>query len=423
MAKKKAAAKKTSRLGLLEAAKTAHQFDIGAGGCVINDPLMGNVRGIALPSLWIMELLGCTHLRDSCSILIDGEPGSSKSSLALEMLNWGRPYAATGMCIDAENKAAVDIAAGTLDDVHLWHPTHRIDFLTCGSIEDVQKQSAVNVARCAKANEGVERDYQIPFFNIIDPLSGLSSKEVIGHVDKQGGFTDRGHGGRDEALLWSKFLKIHNGAIINLPFISILVNHIKIRQEQRGIKQIERKVNPGGVGQNYAVTIGLRCSATAKQQLSTHIHGDMYQDIWISCEKNSRGPTGNRMVVRKYAKKLESGRTVFWWDWARASAEFLAGFGPKHEVNEVISVTKKSDKKYKCKQLGLDDVDPTEIGDAIHADEKLMRQIKELFSWKRVREFDRITDEEYQQLLAEARKVKEVEEARYARELENAPEE
>jgi len=354
-----------------------------------------------------MELLGFTALRDSCSILIDGQPGSSKSSLSLEMFNWIRQYGGSGAYFDAENKAAVDIAYGTLDDVHLWHPSNKVEFMGCSTIESVQVDVETLVKRCAAANDGVERDYQIPFISVIDPVSGVPSEEHMKAIDKAKGATDRGHGGRDEALLWSKWVKAHNIKISNLPYLSIMVNHEKVKQEKQGARQVERSYNPGGIAQNFAVTIGLRCKATSKQKISAAIDGDTYQDIWISCTKNSRGPTGNAIKVRKYAKRMEGGHTMFWWDWDRCTAEFLSGFGPQHESREVIAVTKQSDAKFSCKQLNMTNVDPSQIGAAIHADSELMDKLIDCFRWRRIKEYEPLEDEDYSTLMSQAKEAKE----------------
>jgi len=405
MAKKKAP-QKVNRLDALNKAKQAHQFDVGAGGSIYFDPEMSHVRGIRLPSLWFMELLGFTAMRDSCSMLIDGQPGSSKSSLSLEMFNWIRQYGGSGAYFDAENKAAVDIAAGTLDDVHLWHPSNKVEFMGCATIESVQVDVETLVKRCHAANDGIDRDYQIPFISVIDPISGVPSEEHLKAIDKAKGATDRGHGGRDEALLWSKWVKAHNVKISQLPYISIMVNHEKVKQEKVGMRQIERSYNPGGIAQNYAVTIGLRCKASSKQKISAAIDGDTYQDIWVTCTKNSRGPTGNSMCVRKYVRRMEGGRTAFWWDWDRSTAEFLSNFGAKHESRDVVAVTKQSDAKFSCKQLDLTNVNPSEIGAAIHADKKLMDQLIDIFRWKRIKEYAPLEEEEYNTLLAQAQEAK-----------------
>lgn len=399
---KKKEQKVASRLGLLDKAKKAHQYEVGAGGSIYTDPLLSNVRGIKLPSIALMELLGVTALRDSCSILIDGEPGASKSSLVLDMFNWIRRYGGTGNYVDAENKSAVDIASGLLDDVHIWHPSHKVDFLSCRTIEDVQQHVAMLIKQCEASNKDLDRNLHIPFIAVIDPLSGLPSAEHTKAIDKNKGAADRGHGGRDEALLWSKWIKWVNSEILNLPFILCMVNHCKEKQEQIGQRTVERKYNPGGKAQNYAVTIGLRCKAPSRQQVSAAIDGNTYQDIWVECVKNSRGPTGNSICVRKYAKRVEGGRTVFWWDWDRCTATFLANLGVKHASKDIVEVKAHSDANYDCKTLGMSGCTPSEIGRAINEDAKIVSQLIELFRWKQIKEYTALADDEYEQLLKEA---------------------
>jgi hypothetical protein len=248
----------------------------------------------------------------------------------------------------------------------------------------------------------LDRNLHIPFLAVIDPLSGLPSAEHKGSVEKLDGATDRGHGGRDEALLWTKWIKDLNARIINLPFIFVAVNHMKVTQESHGPRQVEKKYNPGGIAQNFASTISLRCSAPSKQQISPAVQGDTYQDIWVECFKNSRGPTGNRTWFRKYARRNKDGSTTFWWDWGRNTAEFLADLNPRHEVRDICHVTKLTENTFCCKQLGAKDESPSVIGDAIYADKKLLESLMAAFCWKRVKEYQPLSTEEYTKLTEEA---------------------
>jgi len=116
MAKKKKVGRFQS---LLNHATKAHQLDVGAGGNIF-DPYMSNVRGIRLPGLGLMNVFNSTCLRDSCTIIVDGEWGSSKSSFSIDFFNWVLPYGGGGALIDCEQKAAFDIANGMLDEVSLW---------------------------------------------------------------------------------------------------------------------------------------------------------------------------------------------------------------------------------------------------------------------------------------------------------------
>jgi len=159
MAKKQT--EKPNRMGsILNAAKNAHKKDVGAGGSVY-DPYLSHVRAMRFPSLALMEMLGYTGLRDSCTILIDGNPGSHKSSLGIEMFNWGYPYGVGGGIVDCENKAAVDIALGTLHETTLWLPGH-LTMQSARSVEDAQIAMTGFVKKCRELNDGIEREQQIP---------------------------------------------------------------------------------------------------------------------------------------------------------------------------------------------------------------------------------------------------------------------
>ena len=245
----------------------------------------------------------------------------------------------------------------------------------------------------------------LPFISVIDPLSGVPSTEHVKHIKKEGGATDRGHGGRDEANLWSKWIKYLNTEIINLPFIAVFVNHQKVRQEKRGRVDVEKKYNPGGLAQNFAATLQLRCSASKKQQISQAIQGDTYQEIWIECAKNSRGPTGNKTMVRKYAKRQSGGQTIFWWDWGRNTAETLGGLGPQHEARKVCNVVSHSNESYSCDRLGITEktaISPSDLGDRIHCDAEIMKELADVFCWKQVKLFEPLSEEDQDTLEKQA---------------------
>jgi len=393
MAKKEV---KPSRLGnILGAAKAAHKKEVGAGGSIY-DPYLSHVRSMRLPSLALMHMLGFSGLRDSCTVLIDGEPGSHKSSLGIEMFNWGYQYGVGGGIIDCENKAAVDIALGELHETILWLPGHFV-MQTARSVEDAQIAISALVDKCREMNKDIPRDQQIPLMSLTDPMAGVPSKETIKAVGKLAGAADRGHGGRVEALLWSTWLKVHEQHIVDLPFISIFVNHVKERQKQGTSKPMTEKYNPGGCSQNYATTVALRCSK-GKAFASEAYGGKNYNEVYIQCSKNSRGPTGRRTMVRKYWQPRNDGISKFWWDWGRNTAEFLAELTGKHPLRDILDVSKATNDKFTCKALGMKDESPTVIGDAIMADDELVRQSIKILQLRDLAEFDRLTQDDHDKM-------------------------
>jgi hypothetical protein len=390
------------RMAVLLAAKNAHKRDVGVGGKAC-DPTMSHVRGIRLPGLGMMNMLGFSALRDSCTVLIDGQPGSSKSSLAIDMFNWGAPYAAGGAICDCENKAAFDIAEGLMNQTTLWLPGN-LRLSSCQTVEAAQEELLEAVKRCKTMNEELPRDDHIPAIMVLDPLTGSPSEETKKAIIKNT-HADRGHAGRQEALLWSVFIKDLNSTLVDLPIIAVFVNHTKEKQKQVGARSITVDYNPGGLAQNYATTIQLRCQV-GKRQITQAVDGMSYEVIYISCKKNSRGPTGLKTSVRKYSQRMEDGTTRFWFDWERNTAEFLADVSGKHPTKDVVVVTKTSDTKFSCSKLGLKDEDPAVIGHAIMSDHQMMDELISACRIRKIKEFNRLTDEELQQLSDNAQEYK-----------------
>lgn len=403
-----------SRLDILTAAKAAHQYEVGAGGNVM-DPLMSSVRGIRLPSLGMMAMLGFSALRDSCTVLVDGEPGSSKSSLAIDFFNWGLPYVAGGAIIDCENKGAFDIAAGMMNKVTLWLPNHLL-MKTCLTVEDTQATIASMVGQAREVNKELERNEQIPYIIDTDPMAGVASEETHKNVNKEG-HADRGHGGRQEANLWSTWLKVHEANIVNLPIISVFVNHTKVKTEQKGPTAISKEYNPGGCAQNYATTIQIKC-ACLKRQVSESLTGISYEDIRLKCKKNSRGPTGLSTVVRKCSKRNEDGTTSFWWDWGLNTGEFLAELPKGHPALKLVHIEKKSDTSYNCAAVKLKEATLGEIGDAVMQNEELLGELIAACRIFKLREFKRVSSEDFAKLTEMAQQTENEYREALARQLE-----
>ena len=388
---------------LMASAKDPHQYDAGVGGDIY-DPLMSNIRGIRLPSLGMMNMLGFTALRDSCTMLIDGGWGSSKSSLGIDVFNWGLPYGAGGGLLDCENKGAFDIAHGMLNKITIWLPGHFV-MRTCTSVEAAQTAITELVNKCTKVNKDMPRDEHIPYIQVTDSLAGISSDGTLKNVEGEG-HSNRGHAGREEALLWSTFMKTHQTQLHNVAMISVFINHQKERAKKIGMHTINEKYNPGGVAQNYHATIHLTC-AKKKRQVSEAVDGISYDEIKITCMKNSRGPTGKQIIVRKNSQRNEDGTTSFWWDWGGNTVDFLSSVSSAHPASKLINISvTKATRIGSCAEVGLTNVPISDIGDAIMADDELRTTLVKTCRLYQLKEFTRFTPEEYTDLLEVAEQAK-----------------
>ena len=158
---------------------------------------------------------------------------------------------------------------------------------------------------------------------------------------------------------------------------------------------------PGGVAQNYATTIQINCKCM-KRQMSQAVDGISYEDIGLKCRKNSRGPTGRMTAVRKCSKRNENGTTTFWWDWGLNTGEFISKLPRGHPALEVIRVEQKAEHKYNCSAVGIKEASLSEIGDAVMKNEELVMEIIKACRIFKLKEFQKITAEEYETLTKKA---------------------
>jgi len=197
-------------------------------------------------------------------------------------------------------------------------------------------------------------------------------------------------------------MKCASCEIVDLPFIVVMVNHLKQKVEMTGGHAVQKDHNPGGSAIRFHATIALRCHAVARPKSS---QTGSYQDILITCAKNSVGETWKQLKVRKYCRRDQEGNSFFWWDWPRATVEFLAGFGPKHPIRDVVDLEKSGEdgSRVTCRQLGVKLEDISQVGETIHSDLPLMAKVLEVLPYQNYKEFLRLTDDEYTKLLEEAR--------------------
>lgn len=378
------------RLAALQAAREANQRAVGAGADPFMDPLRLNVRGLPLPSIALQYMLGYTAIEASTCLVIDGPPMSGKSSLAAEIYNWGIPFGVSGVHVDGENKDAWDILQGTLDPILGWAGLIKLE--KAATIEEAQEAMYKSLDRAHEVNDSRDLEDKMLSIDILDPMSGTPSEEHLESVEEEGS-NDRGHGGRDEALLWTKFFKTYNSKLIGLPTFGIFVNHVKEKTEKQGKRDVKVEYNPGGVGQNYAATVHFGVKAFGRP--TEYENGiRTVSKVGIFCKKNSRGPTYRSVTVDKTTYNREDGTTSFTWDWGVATARFLADRAATCPTKKMFAVIMHSEQKFSCKKLGFENTHPSEIGNYINNNVEIMEELADVLRIRRIKPFTRMLDTE-----------------------------
>ena len=95
----------------------------------------------------------------------------------------------------------------------------------------------------------------------------------------------------------------------------------------------------------------------------------------------------------------ETGATLFWWDWAWTTCEFLSHLSKGHPTKDFITVTKKNNSAYSCTELKLKEVAPKVLSEAIMSNPEVFSQIVAACRWHEVKEYTRLSVEDLRELI------------------------
>lgn len=262
--------------------------------------------------------------------------GTGKSGLVAEMFRWFDDAGGMGFHHENETKFSPEWFESIMG-------TQCFDRLTtqrCTSIDDWQGRltAAIDAMKAAMTGTaefpGPGRTF--PVMYSVDSIMGKLTAESQAKILAEG-FASRGF--PIEALAISRYLSSVPSWLDSWPFLLVLVNHLKEKQDDNGNKV---RATAGGVATNFLETFELEMRKT-KSKIEAEAFDGFQVDI--SCMKNSLGVTGRTITTRVLWWEEEDPnnpddfkqKTVWDWDWSTVKLLYsilqVKGANPKLKKN------------------------------------------------------------------------------------------
>ena len=359
MAKKKA--KKKCVSDIMDTFIGAAQKKLGAGAMYSAEKHEQHHVGVPLPSLSLEYLFGSNILYLGAAYGLAGPSQSFKSALGME---FGRIIASRGGYNFLGETEGGKISAKLISSIY-GDLRQRLTMRLVDSVESTQDYISFTFDWIKK--NFPDRDQMFGLF--IDSLNGPSSDDRHKAMQKDG------HAKRDfpvEALLWSKWFQDWVPKLTGWPTMLIFVNHQKI-----DVGNPNSFRHPGGDAQDFYSTV---FTHVRRAKINEGVDAVVNQLV-LKTVKHSFMLPGRKINT---AFVVDKARKRMFFDWGHSTADLLAGDQVPATVKDVLNVTTSSQsitaltRTFSCKELGLVKVTGAELGAAVHADEQLMQQLREI---------------------------------------------
>ena len=384
---------------LLAALQHAEQKN-GKEGEYVSPNYEGVVVGVPLNNLGLMYLLDSNVLPISKMIKIAGPTGSNKSALGfdfLRMIIHHREDYGHGHYIENEGGKWSPILAQSIIGMKSFEKNFSYDQMPNSSEAQNVITSTIKTVKKGHLKGKV-------LGLLLDSLAGSDTEKAIEKVHAHG---DATRGYSELALLWTKYFQSLSPDLIGLPLTFIFINHLKDKTDDMGNKS---HGSPGGVAQDFYSgviiwTNAIQSAPTAKVEWEVMTadgpeevkRPHFLRPIRLSCVKTSFGTAFHRINVDFiwwFDEITGEQRSIFDWDAAAANLVIASqddygnklggGYAKLHEICKV----EETKKRCNCKRLGLKDVSLRLLGEAIHRDQELMKELQFFFHIKQHKAYD-----------------------------------
>ncbi len=342
------------------------------------------VMGVPINNLALMYLIDSNVLPVSKIIKVAGPTGSNKSALGFDLMRM--LMHPDGYCHYIENEGGK------------WSP------LLVKSIVGDETMKRFHMNQATDSSEAMKIiTSDIKFIQkgesggkvvglLLDSLAGSNTEKATEKMYSSGEAT-RGYS--ELALLWTNYFQtILSPGMVGLPMGFVFINHLKDKTDDMGNKS---HGSPGGVAQDFYSGIIIWTNAmntTPVERVKWEIMGKdgpedivrphFIRTIRLSCVKTSFGTGSHRINVDFIWWFDEAGvqRSIFDWDASAANlvlscqgnyGNLLTGGYAKLE--DICEVTE-TQKRFSCKRLSMKGVSAHLLGEAIHADAQLMKELQ-----------------------------------------------
>ena len=355
--------------------------------------------GVAIPHLMMEYLFGLNVIPMPTLIELAGLPGSCKSAFLQYMMSIFAKANMLSMMIETEGKMSNTLLRSFLQEDEkkvLIDPGPMSQEEWMGELLNALKNYRKAFSDSLKKYNPGDTTHPLlaPMLVGLDSLGGAPSNETMTVTDRD---KSVGRSYPIEALKNSRFFPQVPVRMRDLPMVVVYTNHEQTRiAEQKGPIQVQgQRSSQGGKRPGFFCGLRIFFEQTSKPK---EVGGVTSQMLTFEVVKNSFSEKGQKISMPMCWKQeiAEDGihyQQRTWFDWHKALADFLApGAGdPKYDkaaVNKFLNVQRHSETKFSCRDLGLANVSPSELGRHIEEDPDLVARLRPYLGIKTWRVWD-----------------------------------
>ena len=379
---------------LLKTAADKH----GSGAVVVADWAKQQF-GVGIPHLMLEYLMGLNVIPYPAIIELAGPPGSCKSAFLQYLMRVYLEQMFGAVMLETEGKMSGTLLNSILEDyaasavIFPGLNTQELWQRTMTTVLKSYKKYYVDTLKQFQKGKG---ELARPLLMCLDSLGAAPSEDSVDAISKTGA-AERTF--PVEALKNSRYFAQLPTRLRDLPVTIMYTNH-EMKKISEGTQfgfggPVERSTKGGATPDFFC---GIRLFFEQASKPVEVKKGVFQQNLSIEVYKNSFNQKGNKVsLTMEWNKEIdpetntEIQHTRFLW--GKALVNYLAPNAPgfkydRESVKKFLTVTRQSDTKFSCKELGVSDENPEVLGNLIESNEELVNKLRPYLGIKKWNEYN-----------------------------------
>ena len=379
---------------LLKTAADKH----GSGAVVVADWAKQQF-GVGIPHLMLEYLMGLNVIPYPAIIELAGPPGSCKSAFLQYLMRVYLEQMFGAVMLETEGKMSGTLLNSILEDyaasavIFPGLNTQELWQRTMTTVLKSYKKYYVDTLKQFQKGKG---ELARPLLMCLDSLGAAPSEDSVDAISKTGA-AERTF--PVEALKNSRYFAQLPTRLRDLPVTIMYTNH-EMKKISEGPQfgfggPVERSTKGGATPDFFC---GIRLFFEQASKPVEVKKGVFQQNLSIEVYKNSFNQKGNKVsLTMEWNKEIdpetntEIQHTRFLW--GKALVNYLAPNAPgfkydRESVKKFLTVTRQSDTKFSCKELGVSDENPEVLGNLIESNEELVNKLRPYLGIKKWNEYN-----------------------------------
>jgi hypothetical protein len=346
---------------------------VGASGKVlVHEEEESSQRGIPAPGLALRYLFHSGILPFGKLLGLAGKTKAMKSAFGFMLGSLAARWGGGFHLIENESKLNEHF-------MYSFFPPELRDRIQVDYVESVD-EAQVCMTNIINRYKKLDPSERFPLVLGLDSLAGSGTLDEYGKINKAG-YADRAF--PEAALKWSTYFKKLSSDLATLDILLYFTNHLKKSTDQTPFAGTTY-TKQGGVSQDFHAAQYLYFERVADINLVSR-EGKLIQ---IKAEKCGLGPDNRKIHVPVLWEfdLDEDGEPQqrTWWDWYDATAKLLAD-GSKVVLPKRVQAqldVKCAANRYSSKELNISNLEGTEFGEAVMADEEYVEGFRKVCGYK-----------------------------------------